>query len=89
MAGSFDGWEALGPIISELDLDGNTFPLQLPASWGQSWKHVYFISIARAGLVSTLPREWGVEGAFPLLKRIWLYGNPDLTGAAVHCWHPA
>ena len=81
--GSFEGWDELGPYTSEVDLDGNTFAYQLPPSWGQSWKKVNFISIARAGLVSTLPREWGLEGAFPVLKRIWLYSNPELTGAAL------
>ena len=73
-------WDNLGPYLEELDLDGAQLPFQLPASWGQAWRGVNFISIARAGLVSTLPREWGVNGAFPILKRIWLYNNPSLTG---------
>ena len=80
---AFDSsWDNLGPWLEELDLDGAQLPYQLPASWGQAWKGVKFISIARAGLVSTLPREWGVDGAFPILKRIWLYNNPNLTGEA-------
>lgn len=64
-----------GAFAAQLNFDGNNFPSQLPATWGQSFKHINFISIARAGLVSTLPREWGIEGAFPNLKRLWLYSN--------------
>ena len=39
------------------------------------------ISIVGAGLVSSLPEEWGLPGAFPQLAELWLGQNPGLTGA--------
>ena len=80
-AGSFDSsWDALGPYLQGLSLDFNHLPAQLPASWAQTWPNVGLISLAHTDLASTLPKEWGLQGAFPACQQIWLYQNPSLTG---------
>ena len=81
-AGTFDAsWDALGPFLQVLNLDGATLPHQLPPAWGQAFKNVTFISMGNAGLRSTLPPKWGMQGAFPKLYQYWSYGNEQLAGA--------
>ena len=70
-------------MLTLLNMDGAILPHQLPASWGPNWKNLTWMSIANAHLVSTIPPEWGVAGAFPELYQLWMYGNPNLTGEAV------
>ena len=57
----------LGPYLNSLNLDGSVLPAQLPASWGQNFKKVDWMSISGSQLVSTIPTEWGIDGAFPLV----------------------
>ena len=66
-------------------MDGSVLPHQLPPSWGQAWKSVQNIRFNYAGLQSTLPPEWGMQGAFPNLDVLRLWINPQLTGA---CFMP-
>ena len=90
-AGRFDpSWDALGPTLQSMNMDGSILPYQLPPSWGQAWQNVTFISFGRAQLASTLPRGWGVQGAFQRLFQSWFYDNPGLTGDfgffCMVCW---
>ena len=90
-AGRFDpSWDALGPMLQSMNMDSSILPYQLPPSWGQAWQNVTFMSFGGAQLASTLPREWGVEGAFKQLFQLWLYSNPGLTGGfgflCMACW---
>ena len=55
-------------------------PSQLPASWPTSLPRLEYLSMSRSGLVGTLPPEWGLAGAFPLLEQLWLSNNSQLTG---------
>ena len=70
--------------MNSLNMDGNILPYQLPASWAASFINLTWASISHAHLVSTLPVEWGTQGAFPDLYQLWLYGNPNLTGEVGH-----
>ena len=42
---------------------------QLPAGLGMAWPKLEILVLEGAGLVSTLPPEWGQDGAFPKCAR--------------------
>ena len=82
-AGAFSpAWDALGPVLNSLQLEGNPLQGQLPASWGQSWTNVSDFTFTGSQLQGTLPREWGLNGSFPNLFNIIMVGNANLTGEA-------
>ena len=81
-AGSFNSsWDDLGSGLSELKLPRNDLNQQLlPSTWGQAWPNLWHLELSGSNISSTLPKQWGLGGAFPKLSKLILAGNTNLTG---------
>ena len=81
-AGSFNSsWDDLGSGLSELKLPRNDLNQQLlPATWGQAWPNLWHLELSGSNISSTLPKQWGLGGAFQKLSKLILAGNTNLTG---------